>query len=148
MSRRDSDRHRRCYIRQRHVQESCSGVRLSWRPYRLPAAGDSLKRAIPSNISPSMHFRLRLVHYYAFIVLSLHSYKVNCFLQNFNILFHLMLLFTRLYSARCFRAYFARKSRVTRRETAFYAVSVHREACYCSQGRSFQRGCELTISCR
>ena len=37
-----------------------------------------------------MHFRLRLVHYYAFIVLSLHSYKVNCFLQNFNILFHLM----------------------------------------------------------
>ena len=37
----------------------------------------------------------------------------------------------RLYSARCFRAFSARKSRGTRRETAFYAVSVYREACYC-----------------
>ena len=49
------------------------------------------------------------------------------------------LLFTRLCSARCFRAHFARKSRVARRETAFFAVSVHREACYCSQHAAFGR---------
>ena len=34
----------------------------------------------------------------------------------------------------------ARKSRVTRRETAFYAVSVHREACYCLQHAAFWHG--------
>ena len=49
------------------------------------------------------------------------------------------LLFTRLCSARCFRAHFARKSRVLRRETALFAVSVHREACYCSQHAAFWR---------
>ena len=51
-----------------------------------------------------------------------------------------VLLFTRLCSARCFRACFARKSRVLRRETALFAVSVHREACYCSQHAAFWRG--------
>ena len=49
------------------------------------------------------------------------------------------LLFT-AHSARCFRAYFARKSRVSRRETAFFAVSVHRKACYCLQHAAFGHG--------
>ena len=40
------------------------------------------------------------------------------------------LLFTGECSARCFRVYFTRKSRVMRRETALFAVSVHRGACY------------------
>ena len=36
----------------------------------------------------------------------------------------------------------SQKTRGLRREKAFFAVSVHREACYCLQNRAFQRGCK------
>ena len=60
------------------------------------------------------------------------------------------LLFT-AHSARCFRAYFARKFRVTRRDAMkselfhhnqrrFFAVSVHRKACYCLHHAAFWHG--------
>ena len=56
------------------------------------------------------------------------------------------------YSARYFRAYFARKSRVARLDAmkskffttinGVFAVSVHRGTCYCSRSRAFQQGRE------
>ncbi len=40
----------------------------------------------------------------------------------------------------------SQKTRVTRRETAFFAVSVHREACYCLRNRAFQRAVIVTFN--
>ena len=51
-----------------------------------------------------------------------------------------------LYPARCFCAYIARKSRVTRRETAFFSRSVNSEDVYKRQGSAIFLHCPKTAN--